>query len=122
ARSGGQAVRDALELLLNVPELTVGHSHSRVEQAGSVGRLPGAAGRCRPRAVSSAGSLLVDARLEASAGCDLREKRVGVRLFVERLIEQLLGLAQVELVGQRAGGAVRGDLVVLGPLRRGDQG
>src|SRR5581483_2104418 len=59
ARSGGQAVRDALELLLNVPELTVGHSHSRVEQAGSVGRLPGAAGRCRPRAASSAGSLLL---------------------------------------------------------------
>src|SRR5581483_10533722 len=44
---------------------------------------------------------LVDARLEHAAGRDLRQQLVRVRFLVERLVEQILRVAEVELVGER---------------------
>src|SRR5262249_4852345 len=67
----------------------------------------------------SACGLLVDPGPEHAAGRDLRQPLVGVALLVERLVEEVLRLRQVELVGQRARRAVCSDLVVLDTLRGG---
>src|SRR5919201_4952165 len=76
--------------------------------------------RSRPKVVSTA-SLLVDSGLEHPAGRDLRQQLVGIALLVQRLVEEILRISEVELVGERASGAVRGDLVVLDSLCRRDQ-
>src|SRR5205085_3243917 len=64
---------------------------------------------------------LVDAGLEHAAGRDLRQQLVGVALLVQRLVEELTRVREIELVGERAGRAVGGDLVVLDALRRRDE-
>src|SRR6185312_12435468 len=68
------------------------------------------------------GGLLVDAGAEHSPGGDLRQLRVRSTLLVERLVEEIAHVAHPELVCERAGGAVAGDLVVLDPLCLGDEG
>src|SRR5206468_10803927 len=56
-----------------------------------------------------------------AAGRDLREELVRARLLVERLVEQVSRLTEVELAGERARRAVGGDLVVLDALCGADQ-
>src|SRR5205085_11060251 len=63
---------------------------------------------------------LIDAALEETARRDLRQELVRGALFIERFVEQLLGVPMVELACERTGRAVRGDLVVLNPLRSRD--
>src|SRR6266540_6185739 len=88
---------------------------------------PIAAWRCRPRPASpgllfSAGGLLVDTGAKHSPGSDLRQKLVGVGLLVERLIEDVSRIVETELVGERRGGSVARNLVVLNALGSGNQG
>src|SRR5207237_6165932 len=65
--------------------------------------------------------LLVHTGTKEPAGGDAREQLVGLSLLVERRVQQLLPAVVAELVSQRAGGAVAGDLVVLDALGGGDQ-
>src|SRR5919109_1202882 len=74
-----------------------------------------------PALPPSTPGLLVDPSLEQAAGGDLRQQLVGVALLVESLVEEILGVAEVELVGERPGGAVARYLVMLNPLCGGDQ-
>src|SRR5438128_2405506 len=74
-----------------------------------------------PARQRSAPSLLVDPGLEHAASRDLRQQLVGVALLVESLVEQVLRIAEIELVGERTRRAVGGDLVMLDALRRRDQ-
>src|SRR4029078_8762501 len=64
---------------------------------------------------------LVDSGTEHAAGRKLRQKLVGVALLVEGLVEQILGIAQIELACERLRRAVGGDLVMLDALCGSDE-
>jgi hypothetical protein len=55
--------------------------------------------------------LLVDAGLEHPASCDSGKELVGLCLLVECLVEQVLGIVEVEMSGERLSGSVCGNLV-----------
>src|SRR3954466_16271403 len=83
---------------------------------GSSGRGPDRG----PRSMNGSGrlglSLLIDHRLG-----ELGERIIGRLFLVARLLEELRGVAQVELLALGAQRAIAGNLVVLDRLRRRDK-
>src|SRR4051794_36920743 len=82
---------------------------------GSSGRGPDRG----PSSMNGSGlglSLLIDHRLG-----ELGERLIGRLFLVKRLLEELRGVAQVELLGPGAQRAIAGNLVMLDRLRRRDK-
>src|SRR5437764_9463526 len=65
--------------------------------------------------------LLVHTAGDTPPGRDLRQQRVRLALFVERLLEQLFRVAEPEVAGEGACRPVRRDLVVLDALCSRDE-